>query len=201
MNPPNADLYLNQINVRRYCPDNENNTNNESCPSKNTDTCIDTCPLLGPEQRQALKTVLGAREYLPSIPSITDLRPIEPKLTAVNQPDSNSLVIVTANSSLTFDVILTVWSQGITPAYFLLVDCLGNTLDMAVVLREFKPERLKQAITDSGLEGIISHRHMIVPGLTAPLAEDFKKATGWDVEVGPICAAELPLFLGNRWIF
>jgi acetyl-CoA decarbonylase/synthase complex subunit gamma len=72
---------------------------------------------------------------------------------------------------------------------------------MAMVLGEFTPEHLCQALKQSGLEEKTAHRHMIVPGLTAPLAEDFIKATGWEVEVGPICAAELPLFLGDRWTF
>ena len=147
-----------------------------------------------------MKTVLQAREYLPSIPTLDIPQPIEPELIPINEPDNNSIVLVTSNNSLTFEVLTTVWSQGITPAYFLLVDCLGNTVDMAMVFSEFKPERLKQAIANSGLEEKTSHRHMIVPGLTAPLANDFRKATGWEVEVGPICAAELPLFLGDRWL-
>jgi acetyl-CoA decarbonylase/synthase complex subunit gamma len=119
----------------------------------------------------------------------------------MNEPDENSLVLATANNSLTFEVLTTVWAQGVTPAYLLLVDCLGNTVDMAMVFGEFKPERLKQALTRSGLEVRLSHRRIIVPGLTAPLAEQFREATEWDIEVGPICAAELPLFLGDSWVF
>ena len=119
----------------------------------------------------------------------------------VNGPDESSLVIVTGNSRLTFEVLGTIWAQGVTPAYFLLVDCLGSTVDMAMVYGEFTPARLVQILRESGLESRVKHRHMIVPGFTAPLALKFAEATNWEVEVGPVCAAELPLFLWDRWMF
>ena len=199
MSPPEADLYLDQIDVRRYCRTSAQNRTREHCRYEEEKTCIDDCPLLEPQQQLALNTVLRAKDFLPSVPSITVPRPIDTGLNPVNNPDGNSMVLVTANSSLTFDVLLAVWSQGVTPAWFLLVDCLGNTVDMAMVFGEFKAERLAQALSGSGAEDQIGHRRMIVPGLTAPLAKDFEKATGWEVEIGPICAAELPLFLGDRW--
>jgi acetyl-CoA decarbonylase/synthase complex subunit gamma len=52
----------------------------------------------------------------------------------------------------------------------------------------------------TALEEKVEHRHMIVPGLTSPLAGNFAESTGWEIEVGPICAVELPLFLGDRWV-
>ena len=119
----------------------------------------------------------------------------------LNEPDENALVIVSGNSKLTFEILATVWAQGITPGYFLLVNCLGNTVDMAVVYEDFTPKRLLQALKESGLEEKVTYRHLIVPGVTAPLLDDFIVATGWEIEVGPICAVELPLFLGERWIF
>jgi len=198
---PEADLYLNQISLHRYCPVDDVHPGDEY-PLHTTaeKTCIDDCPLLASQQRQAFKIVLEAKEYLPSLPLTTVPQPIKPELLPINTPDENALVIVSGNSRLTFEVLATVWSQGITPAYFLLVDCLGHTVDMAVVLEAFTPERLRQAVEKSDLEEKVVHRHMVVPGLTAPLAEDFREAMAWEVEVGPICAVELPLFLGDRWI-
>jgi len=201
MSPPEANLYLDQIDVQRYCRTDAHNRANVGCHYAEEKTCVDDCPLLSPLQQNALNTVLRAKDYLPSVPSITIPRPIDPGLIPANNPDGNSLVLVSANSNLTFEVLLAVWSQGVTPAWFLLVDCLGNTVDMAMVFGEFKAERLEHAISGSGAEEQIAHRRMIVPGLTAPLAKDFEMATGWEIEVGPICAAELPLFLGDRWVY
>lgn len=196
-----ADLYLNRMDLRRYCPNHAVPTDarTDAAPGAGV-LCPDDCALLSPRQRHAFKVALAASDYLPAIPPLTVPRPIEPALTPVNEPDESALVLVSANNSLTFEVIMTVWAQGLTPAWFLLVNCLGNTVDMAMVFGEFKPQRLAESIEATALARKVAHRHLIVPGFTAPLAEDFRKATGWAVDVGPICAAELPLFLGDRWV-
>lgn len=202
MNTLKTDLYLKQIELHRYClPDANSPPHDPTHKSDTKKTCATECPLLTPKQREALNMVLEAESYLPAFAPVTVPQPINPSLIPLNEPDEKALVIVTGNSSLTFEVLTAVWAQGITPAYFLLVDCLGNTVDMAMVFGEFKPERLQKSLKETGLEEKVAHRRMIVPGLTAPLAEDFKKATGWEIEVGPICAVELPLFLGERWLF
>ncbi|MDY6911233.1 MAG: hypothetical protein SVM79_02610 [Chloroflexota bacterium] len=202
MSPIETNLYLDQMDLRRYCPQDSEPIGDAALSESVEDKiCLDDCPLLSLRQRHAFRLVLEAGKHLPSNPPITVPQPVEPELISLNDPDENALVLVTANNSLTLDVLTIVWSQGITPAYFVLIDCLGNTVDMAMVFGEFKPERLAEALEKSNLDGRLVHRNIIVPGLTATLAEDFKKATGWDVEVGPVCAAELPLFLGDRWFF
>ena len=40
---------------------------------------------------------------------------------------------------------------------------------------------------------------MILPGFVSSLQKPLAKLTGWKVRVGPICIAELPLFLGDDW--
>jgi len=162
---------------------------------------IEDCTFFTPRQLQAFKLVLEAKTYLPSVPQLTVPQPIEKGLVPINEPDESSLVIVTANNRLTFEVLATVFAQDVTSAYFLLVDCLGSTVDMAMVYGDFTPTRLARVMEESGLESRVKHHHMIVPGLTASLAADFATATNWEVEVGPVCAVELPLFLRDRWLF
>jgi CO dehydrogenase/acetyl-CoA synthase gamma subunit (corrinoid Fe-S protein) len=197
-----ADLYLASVDLCRYWPANAE----ISCQDFLTRLAavkgnIDDFAFLKAERLQAFKLVLEARNYLPSVPLLTVPQPLEGGLLPVNEPDENSLVIVTGNNRMTFEVLATIWARGVTPAHFLLVDCRGNTVDMAMVYGDFVPARLAQILRASGLESRVKHRHLIVPGLTASLAEDFAVATNWEVEVGPICAVELPLFLGERWIF
>ena len=110
------------------------------------------------------------------------------------------MVSVSGNNRYTFELLASIWTQGKTPAYFLVVDCLGNTVDMAVLFGDFTSGRLLQILEETGLEEKVVHRHMIVPGYTKSLARDFVEATGWEVEVGPVCAVELPLYLGDRWL-
>jgi CO dehydrogenase/acetyl-CoA synthase gamma subunit (corrinoid Fe-S protein) len=197
-----ADLYLDTIDLCRYWPANAE----RSCRDFLTRLAagkgnIEDCTFLTPRQLQAFKLVLEAKTYLPSVPQLTVPQPIEKGLVPINEPGEDSLVIVTGNNQSTFEVLATIWAQDITPAYFLLVDCLGSTVDMAVVYGDFTPARLAQVMAESGLESRVKHHHMIVPGLTASIAADFAKATNWEIEVGPVCAVELPLFLGDRWLF
>ena len=187
-----ADLYLTKVDVCRYCPEDV-----RSLCKDFTDRWADgkgskeDFAFLNSRQGRSFKLVLEAKKYLPSIPLLNVLQPIEAGLFPINEPDEDSLVIVSGNNRLTFEVLATVWAQGITPAYFLLVDCLGSTVEM----------RLTQMLSTSGLESKVKHRRMIVPGLTAPLADEFAVTTSWEIELGPVCAVELPLFLGDRWVF
>lgn len=197
-----ADLYLDSVDVCRYWPA----STGISCQDfmarmKGGKSDKADYAFLTSGQFQAFKLVLDAGTYLPSIELITVPQPGDKGLIPLNEPDENSLVIVTGNNRFTFEILATIWAQGVTPAYFLLVDCKGSTVDMAMVYGDFTPERLVQAIRETGLESKVKHRHMIVPGLTAPLAGDFATATNWEIEVGPVCAVEFPLFLGDRWKF
>jgi len=197
-----ADLYTNQIDIASYWPENASVPYDEFISQlKAGEADIKDYPFLTSKQFQAFKVVVEADSYLPSVPLLTMPRPTAPELIYMNEPDSDSLVLVSGNNQHTIEVLATIWAQGVTPAYFLIVDCLGSTVDMAVVYEAFTPERLVQAIKECGLEEKVEHRNMIVPGSTAPLAKDFHRATNWNIEVGPLCGVELPLFLGERWVF
>ena len=110
-------------------------------------------------------------------------------------------MVVTGNNWHTVNVLTSIWAQGSTPAYLVIVDCLGHTVDMAMIFGDFSPERLQLALINGRLASKVNHRHLIIPGLTSPLVSHFEEATGWEMEIGPICAVELPLALGDRWIF
>jgi hypothetical protein len=198
---PEADLYLNKVDPCRYWPAQAGMPCQDFIARLTADKDnTEEYPFLTPGRLQAFKIVVEAGTYLPSVPLLTVPRPMEKGLLPVNGPDESSLVVVTGNNQHTFEVLATIWAQGVTPAYFLLVDCRGSTVDMAMVYGDFTPARLAQAVRESGLESKVKHRHLIVPGWTAPLAGDFAAATHWEIEVGPVCAVELPLFLGDRWI-
>lgn len=201
MNPLNAWLYLDRMELGRYWP-REAPLSWEEFESRFRSGAIalDDCVFLSPHTRHAFGIALHPERYLPLIPSITVPQPIAPDLFPLNEPGEDALVLVSANSHLTLDLLIAVWSHGLTPSYLLLVDCLGHTVDMSMVFGTFTPEKLAGALRESGLAGRVKHRRLIVPGLTAPLAEGFRRATGWEVIVGPVCAAEIPLFLGDRWV-
>ncbi len=192
----NAWLYLDRMDLSRYWPSNADIPWDDFLAQfKEGKLSIEDCAFLSVRQKQSFSIALEAKTYLPTVPSIDVPQPIAPELFALNDPDENAPVIVTGNSRLTFDVLATIWAQGAIPAYFLLVDCGGNTVDMAMVFEKFTPDSLLDALKKSGIKDKVSHRKLLVPGLTSSLVADFRKATGWEVEAGPVCAAELPLFL------
>lgn len=197
-----ADLYTDQIDIASYWPENATVPFEEfNGKLKTGEADIKDYPFLTQKQFQAFKIVVEADTYLPPVPLLTMPRPTAPELIYMNEPDSASMVLVSGNNEHTIEVMATIWAQGMTPAYFLIVDCLGSTVDMSVIYGEFTPERLVRAIKETGLEDKVNHRKMIIPGYASKLVRDFEQATSWEIEVGPLCGAELPLYLGERWAF
>jgi len=157
------------------------------------------CPNLSPARRYALSLALRAKEILTPVQSLELPRPVPPDLFELNDPGPEAPVLVTGNSEFTLTVLTGVLGLTVSPCYLLLVDCRGDTADMAMVYRSFTPQRLDQALEAHRLGARLSHRELILPGVLAPLREELAAYTGWEIRVGPICAAELPLFLGERW--
>ncbi|MFC1901336.1 hypothetical protein ACFLX3_00185 [Chloroflexota bacterium] len=197
-----ADLYLDYVDARRYWPCNAGISFEKVIADIEAGkTRLEDYSFLSHQQLQSFKLAINSNNYLPTVPMVTVPQPTQAGVIPLNKPDENSLVIVTGNNQYTVNVLISVWSQGSTPAYLVIVDCLGSTVDMAMIFGDFSPVRLQQALMNNHLGERVSHRHMIIPGLTSPLASYFREATGWEIETGPICAAELPLALGDRWIF
>jgi CO dehydrogenase/acetyl-CoA synthase gamma subunit (corrinoid Fe-S protein) len=158
------------------------------------------CPGLTPAKRHALSLALRAAEILPKVQSLELPRPLEPSLFEINDPDPEAPVLVTGNSEFTLTVLTGLLALTVSPIFLLQVDTRGDTADMAMIYRSFTPQRLDQALEKQKLAARLRHRELIIPGVLAPLKEELAGyLTGWTIIPGPICAAELPLFLGERW--
>jgi len=155
------------------------------------------CVALSPARRQALSLAVRALEILPVVQSLELPRPVPPDLFEINEPGPESPVLVTGNSEFTLSVVTGLLALTISPFYLLLVDTRGDTVDMSMVYRSFTPQRLDQGLSAHRLAEKVRRRQLIIPGVVAPLKEELAAYTGWDIRVGPICVAELPLFLGE----
>ena len=200
-----ADLYVDKIDLNRYLSP-------EECRAAAAADCREfiaalkegrlrpeDCPGLDPAKRYALSLALRAKEILPPVQSLELPRPVDPELYEINDPDAGAPVLVTGNSEFTLTVLTGLLALTVSPFYLLLVDCRGDTADMAMIYRSFTPQRLDQSLTANNLAGKVNHRRLIIPGVLAPLRQELAHYTGWEIVPGPICAAELPLFLGERW--
>jgi CO dehydrogenase/acetyl-CoA synthase gamma subunit (corrinoid Fe-S protein) len=200
-----ANLYADRIDLARYLAP-------EDCPGRGADTParlaaslkegalrLEDCNSMPPRKRYALSLALRAEEIMPPVQSLELPRPVKPDLFEINEPGLGAPVLVTGNSEFTLTVLTGVLATTVSPFFLLLVDCRGDTVDMAMIYRSFTPQRLDQALETHRLGDRVNHRRLIIPGILAPLKEELAAYTGWNIVSGPICAAELPLFMGEDW--
>ena len=200
-----ADLYLEKVNLLKYL----NKTDCTKCGLTSCEEFISAlmngtkkpqdCPFLSKNKAYAFEVTLRLKDLWPDVPLLTHPRPSLIGLVELNSPDTESSVLISGNNEHTEQVLLTVLGTTIGPFFIIFVDTDGNTVDMAMIYQTMTAERIYKALKESGLEKKTSKREMIVPGLTAPIKEDIEKLTNWSVKVGPVCAAELPLFLSEFW--
>ena len=200
-----ADLYLNKIDFLRYLP----RTDCQECgvascavfvkQMKNGTTTPENCPSLKGNQVRAFYLAMNADQFLPQVPALELPRPAPTGLTEINQANERSLLIVSGNSEFTQEILTSLMAFTLSPFWVLFADCRGDTVDMAMVYQSLKVDKIAAFLEKSKLNQGKAKREMILPGFASALQEPLARQTGWKVRVGPICIAELPLFLGDDW--
>ena len=203
---PKADLYIDKIDFQRYLNQNDcSQCGFSSCNSfidaiKKGENFPQECSFIGRNKAYAFEAVKKIEETWPEVPLLTHPRPAFTGLVELNQPDERSLMLISGNNEYTEQVLLTVLSTTVCPFYVLFVDTDGNTVDMAMIYKTLTAERIHNSLTTTGIEKIIAAKDIILPGLASSLKDEVEALTGWNVSLGPVCAAELPLFLADIWI-
>jgi CO dehydrogenase/acetyl-CoA synthase gamma subunit (corrinoid Fe-S protein) len=203
--PLHADLYLGRIDLARYA-------GAETCQICRVDSLSELldrlrsgrlrpgqCPHWPRERVEAFRMAIDAREALPPIPSLDIPLPTEAGLLDLNGPTAGSPVLVTGNSRLTQEVLLAVLSTTTAPMWMLPVDTGGHTVDMSLVYKTLTAEGIADALRGDDSRAHDLAGRIILPGLAEALAGLVSEMLDRPVEVGPICAAELPLFFARDW--
>jgi CO dehydrogenase/acetyl-CoA synthase gamma subunit (corrinoid Fe-S protein) len=201
-----ADLYLDKIDFQRYI-------SQAVCAECGLSSCKEfldavksgtknphDCSLISRNQSYALEAINKIEELWPDVPVLTHPRPSFAGLVELNEPSSDSLVLISGNNEYTEQVLMAVLGTTVCPFFVLFADTDGNTVDMAMIYQTLTAERMLHSLRQSGLEEKATGKVLIIPGLSASLKEGVETMTGWDVRVGPVCAAELPLFLSEIWV-
>jgi CO dehydrogenase/acetyl-CoA synthase gamma subunit (corrinoid Fe-S protein) len=157
-------------------------------------------PGLSPQKRYALEIALQGTDLIPPVEAMGLPQPTRPGLYEINTPGPQAPVLVSGNSEITLTVLSAVLATTVSPFYLLLVDTLGDTLDMALIYERFTPAKVTAALGEAHLADKVQHRTLIIPGLAAALSQTLAAATAWDIRVGPVCALELPLYFGDYWL-
>jgi CO dehydrogenase/acetyl-CoA synthase gamma subunit (corrinoid Fe-S protein) len=198
-----ANLYVDRIEIAPYLtPEECQGMGGPDCIQvaarlKNGSLAPEDCLTLSPAKRYALSLAVRALEVLPVVQSLELPRPVPPDLYEINEPGPEAPLLVTGNSEFTLSVVTGLLAYTVSPFYLLLVDTRGDTVDMSMIYRSFTPQRLDQGLEHHRLADRLKRRQLIIPGVVGPLKDELASYTGWDIRVGPICVAELPLFLGE----
>lgn len=201
-----ADLYLGKIAFQKYLV-------KKDCSQCGFPSCEEffkavrkgtrksnECDFIARNKSYALEAIRKIEDSWPEVPLLTHPRPSFVGLIELNEPTSESLVLISGNNEYTEQVLMTVLSTTVCPFFVIFVNTEGNTVDMAMIYGTLTAGRVGDALKEAGIEEKVSTGEIIIPGLASSLKEEIGKATGWRVRVGPLCAAELPLFLSEIWI-
>lgn len=120
---------------------------------------------------------------------------IDPCLYALGNPTPDSVVFVSANYKMSFDIL----RQSLVgiDAWILVLDTRGINVWCAAGKGTFGTAEIVKRVKLMELEKIVDHRKIVVPQLGAPgvSAHEVKKQTGFSVIYGPVRASDLPDFL------
>jgi len=120
---------------------------------------------------------------------------VEPGLYTLGNPGKESPVFVSANYTLSFDVLRS--SLAGIDGYILVLDTKGINVWCAAGKGTFGTDELIERILSTSLESVVDHRKVILPQLGAPgvSAHQVRKFSGFAVEYGPVRAKDLPRYL------
>lgn len=121
---------------------------------------------------------------------------VQPGLYPINNPNGESPVLVTTNFSITyFSVANEVEGSGL-PAWLLIADAEGMSVLTAWAAGKFDADRIAKAVKATEVEKQAPRKRIVLPGQVAVLLGEVEEALqGWQVEVGPREAVDIPAFL------
>ncbi|NLF02319.1 MAG: acetyl-CoA decarbonylase/synthase complex subunit gamma [Anaerolineales bacterium] len=121
---------------------------------------------------------------------------VQPGIYEINNPQADSPVMVTTNFSITyFSVANEVDGSGL-PGWLLVADAEGMSVLTAWAAGKFDAERIGKAVKSTGIADKVNHRKLIIPGhVSVLLGELEEELPGWQIQVGPREAVDLPAYL------
>ena len=116
---------------------------------------------------------------------------VKPGLYRLGHPGKDSVVLVSANYKLSFDVLRK--SLKGLDAWILVLETFGINVWCAAGKGSFGSDELIRQVKESQLNIYVSHKRLIVPQLGAPgiSAHKVKEASGFSVKFGPVRAEDI----------
>jgi len=121
---------------------------------------------------------------------------VQPALYAINDPGPDSPLMVTTNFSITyFSVANEIDGSGI-PGWLLVADAEGMSVLTAWAAGKFDATTIAKGVKTTDAANKVAHRKLIIPGQVAVLSGELEEELpGWEIQVGPREAVDLPGYL------
>lgn len=125
---------------------------------------------------------------------------VQPGLYEINHPGPADPLMVTTNFSITyFSVANEVESSGL-PGWLLVADAEGMSVLTAWAAGKFDAERIAKSVKNGEFVEKLAHKRLIIPGHVAVLLGELEEELpGWEINVGPREAVDLPNYLRTMW--
>lgn len=122
---------------------------------------------------------------------------VEPKIYEIGKVSKDSPVLVTTNFSITYFTVAGEVESSKVPSYIVVCDSEGMSVLTAWAAEKFTAERISSTLKTGGIEEIVSHRKVVIPGYVSVLSGKLEEVSGWKVAVGPREASGITNFLRN----
>ncbi len=124
---------------------------------------------------------------------------VEQKIYKIGEPSPESPLMITTNFSLTYFIVSGEVENSKVPCRLAVMDSEGLSVLTAWAAGKFTASKIAQFIQDSGIEGEVKNKELIIPGYVAILSGAIEeKLPGWKITVGPREANGIPAFLKSR---
>ena len=120
---------------------------------------------------------------------------VEPKIYEIGKVTKDSPVIVTTNFSITYFTVAGEVESSKVPAYVICTDAEGMSVLTAWAAEKFTAEKITEMLKKCGIENMVSHRTLIIPGYVSVLSGKLAEVSGWNIVVGPREASGIVSYL------
>lgn len=122
---------------------------------------------------------------------------VEPRIYEIGKVTEDSPVLVTTNFSITYFTVAAEVESSKVPTYVICCDAEGMSVLTAWAAEKFTAEQITEMLKKCGIEDMISHRTLTIPGYVAVLSGKLEEVSGWDISVGPREASGIINYLKN----
>ncbi|MFQ5576094.1 MAG: acetyl-CoA decarbonylase/synthase complex subunit gamma, partial [Anaerolineae bacterium] len=125
---------------------------------------------------------------------------VQPGVYEINKPQPSDPLMVTTNFSITYFAVANELESSGLPGWLLVADAEGMSVLTAWAAGKFDAERIAKSINTTGAAQKLSHKRIVIPGHVAVLMGELEEELpGWEINVGPREAVDLPNFLKTQW--